>query len=439
MGSILSFPVLCTINAAVLRWVSELCRFRRLSLAEAHIAVNGDDGLIRARGRAFSYLTEVAAFVGLPLSVGKVYESREFFDMNSRVFLVTTDARTGKNLFDEVPFVQLRMLSGLTRSGVPPGPVWERGKRTTRRDDRADVGVRQFRIARLIASRDDLPCRDFLRQGLTPSRSTLRKWSSLDPALGELLMSMEKWTGVEQRADSAWFVGDNGLFPTGETVTTFLRQAPVELRAPLYAEFCARHKRTLPRGIPWFVPTVLGGLGLPVLWSDGTVGGSADFSLSLFNGELTEVPRVLFGPSDLDRKIATVIRNRLICGKLRPFDYRSEPEWRIRSTARQLLPRAQLVVDFPSDRQRQLTARVDAILTMETYLTCPLSDLFHPSEPSRDEEPRAELPPALYEAQKAWRPRNFTSLPVHGLGLTTMWERHRLVTVTPVSRIVSIF
>lgn len=91
MGSILSFPFLCIINASIIRWSMEIDQGKLLSLSEAKFLVNGDDGLFISTSIGRKCWEKIATFCGLCPSVGKVFFSREFFDINSTNFLVKKD------------------------------------------------------------------------------------------------------------------------------------------------------------------------------------------------------------------------------------------------------------------------------------------------------------------------------------------------------------
>jgi hypothetical protein len=87
MGSIVSFPVLCIANAAILRWISEIDDNRVYTLDLAQILVNGDDAALKLSREGMAILKEVGAYCGLELSVGKCYASSSFVNINSTCFL----------------------------------------------------------------------------------------------------------------------------------------------------------------------------------------------------------------------------------------------------------------------------------------------------------------------------------------------------------------
>lgn len=118
MGSIVSFPILCIINAAICRMAFEsscqepytlhesLTKFR---LERIPLCVNGDDALLRCNAIAFQKWKEFAKLAGLSPSVGKVYFHPRYANINSTSF------HNGVL----IPYVRAGLLMGMTRSSVP--------------------------------------------------------------------------------------------------------------------------------------------------------------------------------------------------------------------------------------------------------------------------------------------------------------------------------
>ncbi len=92
MGHCLSFPVLCIINAAILRYAYEqvetlrLSRRCRFSLTACPMLVNGDDAVLRADSEFFSYWEPLTKICGLETSQSKTWCSKKFFTINSVMF-----------------------------------------------------------------------------------------------------------------------------------------------------------------------------------------------------------------------------------------------------------------------------------------------------------------------------------------------------------------
>lgn len=207
MGSITSFPVLCLINAAICRWVLELDQRKRIlsriTLREAKLCVNGDDALMPLSVHGLSLWERISEYAGLHKSIGKVYYSKRFCNMNSTNYRyrlvpwkkeVVEDLRPGKDTmerdihFRQTPYVNMGLLMGMTRSGIS--------------DPKKDgtIGSRARELIRL--------CPDFT---ITDSR-------------GEQFSMREKVLGS--------FIGGN------------------------LEKLKAYH-------LPWFIPEKFGGLGLP--------------------------------------------------------------------------------------------------------------------------------------------------------------------------------
>jgi len=122
MGSVVSFPILCLLNAAVLvacRWVldgkSSPSRGERLS--RHRFVINGDDALYVARESAIGLVwNSVSRSVGFRPSPGKVYLSRTYANINSRGFVVDKSP-SGVALLETLPFLNMGLVMGMDRSG----------------------------------------------------------------------------------------------------------------------------------------------------------------------------------------------------------------------------------------------------------------------------------------------------------------------------------
>jgi len=128
MGSVISFPFLCIINSCILRWTKELDDKRVYSLADAGIMVNGDDGCLRTTPLGMRIWSQLANFIGLVPSIGKVYFSRDFMNINSTNFTYDPEGRwvefedpvRGKVWrqlhFHRTPFIRMSLFEGQKRS-----------------------------------------------------------------------------------------------------------------------------------------------------------------------------------------------------------------------------------------------------------------------------------------------------------------------------------
>jgi len=111
MGSIVSFPILCLINAAICRFSFELGENKQwTNLNEIPLLVNGDDGLLRCNKSTKFFWERLSALGGLTPSVGKVYFSKEYMNINSTSFILKNDSIV------HVPYINMGLVKGMTRS-----------------------------------------------------------------------------------------------------------------------------------------------------------------------------------------------------------------------------------------------------------------------------------------------------------------------------------
>jgi hypothetical protein len=136
MGSILSFPILCIVNAAVCRKaISHSLGHRRLPLAVRQksphgsglphawmrilpLLINGDDCLFPISERGRSAWRLISGMAGLEESVGKCYFSKNLAQINSASFwrIDGADSYPSPAHFELVGFVNLGLMNGIKRS-----------------------------------------------------------------------------------------------------------------------------------------------------------------------------------------------------------------------------------------------------------------------------------------------------------------------------------
>lgn len=94
MGSLLSFPILCWVNAFT------ICKATHKSLKDVEALFHGDDVAALVTQEEYLKWKAIAAQVGLSLSVGKNYLSKEFVSIDSQLFVHKDDQmvklKTGK-------------------------------------------------------------------------------------------------------------------------------------------------------------------------------------------------------------------------------------------------------------------------------------------------------------------------------------------------------
>lgn len=132
MGNIMSFPILCLANGFVC-WCTRMVSTGMYQEPLCDYIVNGDDAVLRCTTRGYAFTEALAKAMGVPLSIGKVYFSRHFFDINSEVY--TRRDFSGRpwmgprhkyqsclqmapaHYFDIVPYVHSGLLECKTRTG----------------------------------------------------------------------------------------------------------------------------------------------------------------------------------------------------------------------------------------------------------------------------------------------------------------------------------
>jgi hypothetical protein len=105
MGSPVSFPVLCLINAALTRDSQELAGVIPLgtTVEEMEILINGDDVVFPTNSDGYEMWKCVTACGGLNPSIGKNYTSSDFLVMNSTLFETTYVETSGYHTRTVVP------------------------------------------------------------------------------------------------------------------------------------------------------------------------------------------------------------------------------------------------------------------------------------------------------------------------------------------------
>jgi hypothetical protein len=177
MGSIISFPILCLINAAVCRAAMTLTDYREeryTNIRNLPLLINGDDCALVVSELGKRVWSKIALMAGLEESIGKVYFSDKFVNINSTNFVVKQEFLASSSFerketdykmipswsyefsFEETPYVNLGLLYGLKRSGEREGVL----------EFDTDIGARHhelFRIAKGCVEEERLH-KAFLRE-----------------------------------------------------------------------------------------------------------------------------------------------------------------------------------------------------------------------------------------------------------------------------------
>jgi hypothetical protein len=112
MGSVVSFIILCLVNAAVIQASYRITTGIDRNINDLPIMVNGDDGLVRAPPQFAIIWRDIASSVGLIPSVGKVYSHDSYCNINSTSYLFKD------NEFQLIRYVNMGLVTGQTRASV---------------------------------------------------------------------------------------------------------------------------------------------------------------------------------------------------------------------------------------------------------------------------------------------------------------------------------
>jgi hypothetical protein len=203
MGSIISFPFLCIANAAVCRWAMEMDAGRRIKLKDLSASINGDDAIMKCGERGREYWSKFSTFIGLNPSIGKVYFSKNFLNINSTTYE-----------YNPIGF-----------EGYIVNRTYENGK------VKFSTRIRHFQK------------KCYINMGL--------------------LYGMKRSSLMDNDED---FVADDsgGADTVGSVSRELISTCPTELQEVVLASFIHRNGDKMKKyALPWFIPEQFGGLGLP--------------------------------------------------------------------------------------------------------------------------------------------------------------------------------
>lgn len=237
MGSIISFPILCIINAAILRLVREIDCNRKFTLKDSNIIVNGDDGLLKSSRLGMEVWKKIGQFCGLAPSVGKVYYSRKFFNINSTTYEYThgvlQDEVSYDKLISHVEVVEHSSAFYFESNGSPFDPAVHKVVR------REDMPVQKVRVTKNKTLKVYFKLVKYINFGLLYDLSR----SSNDSTNSTLSV-----TSIGERANE------------------LLRTCPDHLKEKVLTFYMGKHIELLKSlNLPWYIPEHLGGLGITPL------------------------------------------------------------------------------------------------------------------------------------------------------------------------------
>jgi hypothetical protein len=376
MGSPVSFPVLCLINAALTRYSQLGSGYERpdVKLHEMALLVNGDDVAFRTCLAGYRFWKKVMPVGGLFPSMGKNFTSKDFLVINSRMFELVTESFGGhRTLREEVP--QPMRSSYSTRPRLVPrllteGP-WE-GKSVPSSPLQCDSLPLSERLDLVAVSNPSqagrLPfcgspnvvweCRDWHNPDFLGPQSFFkaREWDSeflseenrrknyseQEIQMSDLKRSLGKKSRFrEQLTDIRAFFRPEGYAILPGLQKSWLASSRGERRHKLNLLFLQTWRpildlssnsrpNTTPYTTDWFLPTGLGGLGLEDTSGRGmAVHSKACLRLAayLLREQVLIPPMPVLG----EKPAIGIEATRRITSFLSPLEEQSRPLWRLES------------------------------------------------------------------------------------------------------------
>jgi hypothetical protein len=311
MGSIISFPILCIINAALCRKAYEDSLGETSLLKQVPMLINGDDVVMKGNTRLYPLWSAWTREVGLIESPGKTYVSADWLTINSQMFKYSVEP-TGDPR-DDVVYVGRR--GGLVNRATVkdgdrllPGVPYEEVP-TTR------VGGSYYMIGYVNAS---------LLFGKQEGLEKALPGTGIFDTLGSRAAKLVEMTGRE-----------------------------IHFQAKVLDHFIDQNRYYLEsiQPVPWFVPEAWGGVGLPVIKEEGKGGV------------------VLRGPSTLDLQIMAAMKTEaaktgsVSCIPKRVVTMKSV--MRIREVARKKLDLKYDLVLKPTEGELDKQISLDRLLVMD--------------------------------------------------------------------------
>jgi hypothetical protein len=365
MGSIVSFPVLCILNGALVRFLQEVMFRRTFLFANCMAMINGDDNLWRARfirsskrnlnRSAMSLFEEVAKAFGFTLSVGKTYDSREVAVINSEMYRARTMTYKGRQVlyYTKVKYTATSIFTDLGRSGAPPS--WKKSEKPC-----ASFSTYQKSMLKVV---EDPRYRDLWRVGHQRKLQT-----RLAARFPNIYAPPKPTEALKPKLIQELLYGTHryGDWSIGRRLRGVLEEVPENRRAEFYRYFI-RHNISLLKlaETPWFMPETLGGLGLPIMSEGGSFHAPGQ--------------PVAFGPSDQNRQVLMKVLDAVQNGK-GPKSVQNPTPWKVHQRVMNMLPRRNLPLpadtsDEVLDRFKSFESSVYGALVFSTYLRLSPQDL----------------------------------------------------------------
>jgi hypothetical protein len=121
MGSVLSFPILCSCNLTAYWFTLEQYLGRTVQMRDLPVLVNGDDILFRTNDKFYRMWLDNIVEMGFELSLGKNYVHSKFLMINSESYWRTQSG------FESIPYYNIGLLIGQSKlqRDSSLAPVWD--------------------------------------------------------------------------------------------------------------------------------------------------------------------------------------------------------------------------------------------------------------------------------------------------------------------------
>jgi len=314
MGSIVSFPILCMANAALCRMACEIGADRKFTLADCPLLVNGDDCLFRTTMEGYKAWQDAGKIMGLSESIGKTFTSKSYLNINSESFLYLPD-----------------------------------GKRT------------------VMVVRDGVPVRRPQPYMAVP----FVNWG--------LILGLKRSAGFgdeKEKMTGVFLVDDQGFAMRAREL---VEKAPEDMQSAVFKRFLNRHWDRLHQvRLPWYIPTRLGGIGLPIVRGTGAKTGVGSCANTMNFGPASY--GILYGPSGLDLSCARWIAHNHLTDVVSSF---TSPTWKVRGLVNRAIGLEPIVVEGSHARKLEHASHtLESLCTSYVFMTSSVATLLddNPSE-----------------------------------------------------------
>jgi len=254
MGSITSFPVLCTINACACRWAMELAAKKKILLRDAKLAINGDDSAMVSTEECYRIWRVITRAFGLYESPGKTFVDKRFVNINSTNFIYIPSLKVEErpklgtfwvkweddtwhkreNPYRLTKYINMGLLRSLKRA---------QGQRslTDEADPRNNIGVRYRKLMNLCPD----PCKEYVHKEFIENHKQILDWYRIPWYIPEWLGGYGL-TGYRHASELdrkiAWAILNNWkvrrpiLIAQGETTWKNWQLAENRMPEPLYTD-----------------------------------------------------------------------------------------------------------------------------------------------------------------------------------------------------------